>query len=249
MDRDRFSFLAHASLDYANPVSLHALDRACELAGVRRAHRVLDVGCGKASLLIRLAERYGAIGTGIERSRLMHTVAATRAAERAPDLVAIHLADATEFVRTLQPASFELSLCIGSSHALGGREASLDTLKRLTKPGGQILLGEGYWERPPAPEYLTGFGGSESELTTHAANVALGESRGLIPIWSTTASERDWDEYEWSYSRAIEDFARERPDDPDTPAMLERSRNWRRLYLQHGRDTMGFGLYLLRAPA
>src|SRR5262249_4078026 len=154
-----------------------------------------DIGCGKASLLLSLAERCGAAGIGVERSCLMHTVAAARACERAHALVTIHLGDAKQFVSTLEPASFDLTLCIGSSHALGGPSEALDTLQRLTRPRGHILLGEGYWKRPPAPEYLAGLGANESELTTHAANVALAESRGLIPIWSTTASERDWDEY------------------------------------------------------
>src|SRR4051812_17334054 len=116
MDRDRFSFLAHAALDAANPISRHALDRACELAQLRRAHRVLDVGSGKAEMLFRLAERYGATGVGVERSRLMHTVAASRNAERAPGLVTVHLRDAKDFVSTLEPAAFNLSCSIGASH-------------------------------------------------------------------------------------------------------------------------------------
>jgi SAM-dependent methyltransferase len=248
MDRDRYSFLAHAALDISNPIPRAVLERACELAGVRRSHRVLDIGCGKAELLLRIAERYGASGVGVERSRLMHAVAASRSAERAPGLVTVRLGDAREFAGELEPGSFDLSLCIGSSHALGGPATALETLKPLTRTGGHILLGEGYWKRRPAPEYLEGFGARESELTNHAANVALGESRGLIPIWSATAGERDWDEYEWAYSRGIEDFAAANPQDPDTPAMLERSRVWRRLYLEHGRDTMGFGLYLFRVP-
>lgn len=251
MDRDRFSFLAHADLDLCNPLPRGALDRACELAGVRRGHRVLDIGCGKAELLLRLAERYGARGEGVERSRYMHAAAVSRTAERAGGgLVMVHLGDAKEFVATLEPASFDLTACIGSSHALGNAGVTLDTLKRLTRPGGggHVFLGEGYWKRPPSSEYLAALGAAESEMGTHAANVDLGVSKGLVPLFATTASDQDWDHYEWSYSRAIENFAGANPGDPDTPALLDRIRAWRRVYLEHGRDTLGFGLYLFRVP-
>ena len=46
------------------------------------------------------------------------------------------------------------------------------------------------------------------------------------------------------YSRAIERYVAEQPDDADGPAMLERVRRWRDGYLRWGRDTLGFGVYL-----
>ena len=66
-----------------------------------------------------------------------------------------------------------------------------------------------------------------------------GVDAGLIPMHATTASQDEWDEYEWKYCRSIERYAREQPDDPDVPAMLERIRRWRDGYLRWGRDTLG----------
>jgi hypothetical protein len=62
------------------------------------------------------------------------------------------------------------------------------------------------------------------------------------------ASPDEWDEYEWKYSRSIERYALEQPQDPDVPAMLERIRRWRDGYLRWGRDTLGFGVYLFHRP-
>jgi hypothetical protein len=65
---------------------------------------------------------------------------------------------------------------------------------------------------------------------------------------ATTASLDEWDEYEWKYSRAIERYLREQPDDPDAKAMRERSRRWRDAYLKWGRDVLGFAVYLFYRP-
>ena len=64
----------------------------------------------------------------------------------------------------------------------------------------------------------------------------------------TTASQDEWDDYEWKYCRSIERYAREQLDDPDNPWMLERIRRWRDGYLRWGRDTLGFGVYLFQGP-
>ena len=66
-----------------------------------------------------------------------------------------------------------------------------------------------------------------------------GIDAGLIPMHAATANLDEWDEYEWKYCRSIERYAREQPEDPDVPAMLERIRKWRDAYLRWGRDTLG----------
>ena len=67
-------------------------------------------------------------------------------------------------------------------------------------------------------------------------------------MWAGVASDDDWDEYEWRYSRSVETFVAENPDDPDAEEMLRKIRTWRDVYLRWGRDTLGFGLYLLMRP-
>jgi len=137
---------------------------------------------------------------------------------------------------------------LGSSGIQGGMGGICRQLKAWTKSGGYVLIGEGYWRAKPHPEYLTLLGGIETEYLDHRGNVQAGIDAGLIPMHASTASQDEWDEYEWKYCRSIERYAREQPDDPDVPAMLDRIRRWRDGYLRWGRDTLGFALYLFYRP-
>ena len=123
-----------------------------------------------------------------------------------------------------------------------------DQLKGWTKPGGYLLIGEGYWQRKPHADYVAFLGGSDAQYLDHRGNVQAGVDAGLIPMHAATASADEWDDYEWKYSRSIERYAGEQPDDPDVPEMLKRIRRWRDAYLKWGRDTLGFAVYLFYRP-
>jgi hypothetical protein len=198
-------------------------------------------------LLIRLIERYNISASAIELYDGSIAVARNRAQGRIPaDSITFINQDAREVFGTSLEQVYELGICVGSTHALGGYQQTLEALTQCVKPGGYLLLGDGYWKQPPSKEYLQALGAVESDLTTHYANVKIGEELGLTPLWSTVASEDDWDEYEWLYSMSIENYCCQNPDDPDHGAMLQRIRSWRQTYLNWGRDTLGFGLYLFR---
>ena len=102
-----------------------------------------------------------------------------------------------------------------------------------------VLIGEGFWVRPPARDYLALLESSEEEFRDHRGNVQAGIDAGLVPLHAAVSSADEWDEYEWKYSRAIERYAQERPDDPEVPEILARIRRWRDGYLRWGRDTLG----------
>src|SRR5690349_19949073 len=104
MDRDRFSFLAHSTLAFANPLPAGAIDHVLEIIAPQRGTQALDIGCGKAELLIRLAEQHGVRGVGVERSRFAYDEATRIIQQRAAGLVSVHHTDAADFVKTLAPA-------------------------------------------------------------------------------------------------------------------------------------------------
>lgn len=231
---------------YCNPIDAATMRRAIEIADPPPGGVALDIGCGKGELLLTLARDRALRGVGIEKSALMHAEATARVRECGLDArVEIRLADAAAEIPGLPDASFDLGACIGSGHAAGGAAGALRALHRLARPGGTVIWGEGYWKQPPSAEYLRRLGGTEDELTTHAGNVALAVSLGFVPRWAVTATEREWDEYEWAYARNVERFVSEHPQDPDGAAMVERCRGWRDLVLEQGRGTMGFGVYVL----
>src|SRR5207244_1524152 len=119
---------------------------------------------------------------------------------------------------------FHLTVMLGAGGIDGGIAGICTQLKIWTKLGGYILIGEGYWRRKAHPEYVSFLGGPVTQYLDHRSNVQAGVNAGLIPMYAVTASLDEWDDYEWRYSRSIERYAGERPDDPDVPEMLQRSR-------------------------
>lgn len=248
---DLYTFIAHRHLPFANPFGEASVTRLIDLLDLAPSAAVADFGAGSCELPIRLVERYGARVAAVELSPRMAALARDRIHSRLvsrdlPGGVTVHEGDAGAFRATMEPASFDLTICIGSTHALGGYENTLSVLKRLTRPGGRVLVGEGFWEKNPDIDFLLATGIAFADFGTHARNIDLGAEVGLAPIWSITASEREWDEYEWAHHRAIESFAHSNPDFPKD--LLARSRNWRSAYWRWGRGTLGFGLYLFANP-
>jgi ubiquinone/menaquinone biosynthesis C-methylase UbiE len=248
MDRNRFSAIAHRNHAFSNPINETKLMKMIRMMSPEPNKKVIDIGAGKSELLIRLVEDFQITATAIELYEGAIEEAKLSAGSRIPEgSIDFVRDDASMAVQRYDAGEFDLGICIGSTHALGGLEPTLKTMKRLIKKDGYILIGEGYWKQTPSKEYLEALGGAEeSELKSHAENILFAEELGFIPLWSYVANEDDWDDYEWLYSSSIENYCHENPDDLDKAAMLERIRKWRRTYLSWGRDTLGFGLYLFR---
>jgi ubiquinone/menaquinone biosynthesis C-methylase UbiE len=247
MDRTRFSFLAHRSLPFCAPVSEERVDRAIASLELGLGATVVDFGAGKCEWLIRIIRRFGVQGIGVEPAGPFAEEARRRGRERVEEgRLQVVEQSAAEFLEARRGERFDAALCIGSSHAFGNYTKTLTVLSPLLTPGGVMIIGEGYWKRAPDPDYLAVMGGTEAEFTSHAGNIQAAIAQGLTPLWATTSTDDEWDEYEWAYSRGIESFVREHPDDPDAAAMLARSRSWRDAVVRWGRDTLGFGLYSFR---
>jgi hypothetical protein len=83
---------------------------------------------------------------------------------------------------------------------------------------------------------------------THYGNVLVGEDEGLSPLYTMVSNQDDWDRYETLQWYAAEKYARDNPDAPDVSEMLTRVARGRTNYLQWGRDTLGWALYMFRKP-
>jgi len=244
-DRTRFTTIAHRDLLLCNPVSSEKVDRVLGLIELPPGARVLDVGCAKAEMLIRLIERHGCAAIGVDTNAAFLAEARARAFDRG---VAGQLELREQGAATLdEPAgSFDAALCVGATHACDGTAKTLAALRRLVRPGGHVLVGEGFWRRKPAPAYLEAIGAKPADLADHAGNVAAGLAAELVFLYAAVSGEDDFDHYEGLYHRAVESHCLEHPEDPDAPAMRKRIRAWHEAYLRWGRDTMGFALYLFR---
>ncbi len=245
MDRTRYSTIAHRDHSFCSPIDPANLDRLLAAMTLPAGARVLDVGCGKGALLVRMAERYRIAGVGVDLNPVFLAEARAAAHSRARGAsLEFHELDATRFVAT--PHSFDAATCVASTHAHGGYRQTLAALKGLVRPGGSLLVGEGFWRQPPAAEYLAVIGGTPDELTDHQGNLAIAVEEELVLVETIVSTEEDWDLYEGMYARAVERYVREHPDDPDAAEMRERIARWQDAYFRWGRQTLGFALYLFR---
>ena len=239
MDPFKYTFLGHRGLNHCNPMSEAKLHEVLEQMELAPGSLAVDIGCGKAELLVQMANRFGVIGQGVDRSPQMIAHARERVTRGS---VTLHLMDAAAFEP--EPRSLDVAACLGATEVFGGFRSAVQRLAGWVRPGGFVLAGEGFWQRDPAPEFLAAMEAKPDDYLSHAGNIASGT--GLIPLYAAAASADEWDRYEWRHCANIERYAALNPEDPDVPSLVARRRAWRDLYLKWGRDTLGFGLYLFR---
>lgn len=247
MDRLRFSAIAHRRLALCSPFSSATIDRVIEALELAPGARVLDLGCGKAELLVRIVERWGATGVGVDLSPHFLAEARDKVAARLP-CGGVTLIEADVAAFTAEPGSFDLAINVGATWLQGGYRGTLRALSGLVRPGGLLLVGDGYWRREPDPEQLAAFGATRDEHASHEGNVAAGVAEGSRLLYTAASSEADWDHYEGMYWGQVERYALERPDDPEIEEMLARARMMRDSYFAWRRDVMGFAVYLFQRP-
>jgi len=246
LDHTKFTTIAHRDHILCNPLVPDKVERVLELFDLPPGSRVLDIGCGKAEMLMRLIELFGCHSVGVDTNAAFLAEARARSFDRGVT-AQLELVEQKAAEYPGAKNSFDAALCIGATHAYDGLASTLEALKGWVKPGGLVLVGEGYWRRKPDAGYLKAIGAKLKDYTEHAGNVEAGIAAQLTYLYATVSSEDDFDDYEGLYNRAVESHCLENPDDPDVDAMRIRIRAWRDSYLRWGRDTLGFGLYLFRA--
>lgn len=245
MDRNRFSKIGHGDLEYWNPISKQGLEQALSHLNLTEESRILDVGCGRAKILLDLVEQTGAHGIGVDPHP--DGIAFAREAAQSRGLAqATELLEENFDIEKYRDQPLDLILCIGSSHAVGSPAAAVEAFASILKPGGFLLLGEGYWMQKPPAEYLAFLGCTEEELLSHDATAHLGDAQKLSCIYQRETSVEEWSHYEDTYAGNLFAFIEANPDDPETSSCSERITAWRNAYLQWGQHTLGFGLYLMQ---
>lgn len=123
------------SLDAAQ---LAKIDLICRKLGARPGHRLLDVGCGWASLAIHAARHYGVDAVGITISEQQAELARKRVAEAGlSDKVDVRLCD----YRDVHDGPFDLVSSVGMFEHVGLRRLQdyFAQMHRLLRPGGRFL--------------------------------------------------------------------------------------------------------------
>jgi SAM-dependent methyltransferase len=247
MNPRKLSAIAHRDHDYCNPLAAAKYERLLDLLPLDESSRVLDLGCGRAELSLRIIERFGSTAIAVDNASLLLDAARERA-EWTGALGKLHLDSCDVREYRADPETFHLAVVLDAALLGEKPQAIMRRMQGWTRSGGYVLAGLYYWKGRANGELAALMGLREADIADHAGNVQAGVEAGLIPMHAPTASVDEWDEYEWKYLRSIERYSREQPEDADQGELAERGRRLRDAYLRWGRDSLGFGAYLFYRP-
>jgi SAM-dependent methyltransferase len=246
MDRWKFFDITHREHVICNPISVEKFAELIALLRLRPGDRVLEIATGKGELIVRLAERYGIGGVGVDLSPYCVADAREKHQQRVPDAPLSFLEMDGADYEPRPSERFRLLACIGASWIYGGHRATLKALNGMAAPGGWVVVGEPYWRQEPPTAYLATIGAERSAYGTHHQNVMIGQELGLELAYTLVSSQDDWDRYEGLQWYAAEAWASEHPDDPGVEDVLERVRHDKEGYLRWGRETLGWAIYAFK---
>jgi ubiquinone/menaquinone biosynthesis C-methylase UbiE len=239
-------------MTFNSPVSVQKIDQIISILNLHGASRVIDVGCGEGELLARIHQAWNADCLGVDIDKLSIELAQNKLKKEIQgEKLRYTLADIKKY--QVPKNSFDLAICIGSTHAFDeGKLAypgALQKMSDLVKPKGLILIGDGYWKQKPEQEYLEFLGDPAGIYNSHEQNIQQAESFGLIPMYTATSNQDEWDHFEWCHLMKAEQKAMLEPENDVARNKVDNIREWNKYYRKFGRSTMGFGFYLYRTPA
>ncbi|MEU6775774.1 class I SAM-dependent methyltransferase [Streptomyces sp. NPDC046759] len=244
MNREQVSRISHHEHPIKSPLADDSVRRLLERGLPRGDERVLDLGCGTGEWLLRaLAARPDVRAEGVDVSADSLAQAAAAAQDLGVgDRLVLHHLKAEEFV----PAEpFDVVLSFGAAHAFGGLLPTLAAARRHLAPGGCVLIGDGFWERPPSQEAVEMLG----DFTDLATTVDRVVADGWTPVDGHVSTRQELDEYEWACWGSLAAWALDHPDDPDSAQVLATATARRAEWLHVYRDSFGFlSLVLRRTP-
>jgi Methyltransferase domain len=187
-----------------------------------------------------LAREYGCTWHGVELSPDFHAVAVERIAEAG-------LADRVTFERgdgavvAHEPESYDAALCLGASFVYGSLADTVDALAPAVRPGGHVVVGEPYWRTLGLPD---DYEDRNEPWTTLEGTVVAFETSGLPVVSVIASSEDDWDRYETLHWHAVEQWLAANPGDPDAEEIRSRHEQYKRNYLRHQREHLGWAIFV-----
>ena len=246
MDRSEIFDIAHRRHPIAAPVAPDQLRRLLGWLSPPPGGRAVDLGCGEGEWLQELLLARARL-TGVGVDHVLPAAAAERSAQRGlGDRVRWAEADAAAWSEGL----FDVVLCVGASHAFGGLADMLADVRRNLRPGGQALVGDTIWEGAPSAEALAALEVSPEDFPDLAGLVRASREHGFEPSYGHTSTLAEWDEYEFSWTGSLVDWAlREAPTAADREQALAAARAHRDAWLGGWRRQLGFATLVLHDVA
>lgn len=248
MDEPTLGFISYRRHAICNPYSLEQLDRTLAFTDLRPGDRAADLGCGNGFVASHMAARHGLDVTAVERNPGMAALAREAAGRPRPQgAMAVIEGAAGDYLA--RGEAHRLLSVLGAVNLLPGLRTPTEVMTALAPSvaaGGWLLWGDPFWKAPPGPRLEAIFGANYTSL---AGWIAAGEAAGLSPRHVAVSADADWEEFFWRMNDSLEDWAAENPAHNLAASVRARATLLRTVYLEEGRERMGFGLYLFRRPA
>lgn len=245
MDAYNYLAITHANTRFCSPLSARMVDQISELLRLKPGSRVLDLGCAKAEMMIRLASRWQIHGVGVDPSPHYIQSAHEAMAEFCPG-ADLHLYEAEPQAFPGDGKPWDVVLCINAARQMNGYASALGEIKRFVRPGSLIVMGAYYWQGSPRPELAAALDVEIGEAD-YDSRIQTGLEQGLTPVYALPSTQGDLDHYHWVQVYAAEHYCADHPDSPEVDYLREQTQIMRDTY-RKVREGLGFGLFLFRCP-
>ena len=160
------------------------------------ARSVVDLGCGRGTLLRMLSSRHPtvrAVGVDSEPG-VIAAAGALAASEGLSDRLSYELGDAADW-----QGDVDAVICIGASHAFGASQSMFSHLASLV-PSGSAIVGDGIWEGSPGLWCTEVFGELPrglGALVDHAVDA------GWVVDHADVSTLAEWDGFETGWTTGV----------------------------------------------
>jgi len=230
--------LYYDSLDFNSPMTDTTADCLVGELAATSPVTVVDIGCGWGELLLRLAAACpDATAVGVDHDESLLDRGRANAVDRSLQ------SRVTFRAQQEAMAPSDIVMCIGAEHVFGSVSDALVELHDLVRPGGRLLFGTLYWERPPLPEHVVEFDGVPDlpELID-----ATGDA-GWRPLALKIAALDDWDRFEFGFMADWEQVVMAAGSEADAVDARQTADAYRNSYLRR-RGVLGFAYLTLGRP-
>ncbi|MGL5853171.1 MAG: class I SAM-dependent methyltransferase [Phycicoccus sp.] len=200
---------------------------------------VVDLGCGRGEWLRRLVRARRDI-----RSVGVDVVAHDRfgGLDELDELIRWETADASAW----DAGPVDAVIVVGAGHVFGGLRGAVQAARRVLRPGGRVIVGEMFWESTPSSAVVQDLGlagAADLPVLTELVDVVRTEDFEILD--AHVSSQRDWADYEWSWTGSLVEWALTEATDEARQTALRIAREHRTSWLEGYRGVLGFASLLL----
>jgi cyclopropane fatty-acyl-phospholipid synthase-like methyltransferase len=241
-----YSRIAHQNLEICSPAPWDVYQTLLSSLHFPASSKILEIGCGKCGILSKSVALLAGTGVGVDLADSLADDLTGLAKElRSSDKLQLVIEPAESFLKN-SVTKFDLIICVGSSHAVGGLEQAFEKFQSHLNIGGKVIFGEIVWKAKPSEDFLAFLECEEKDQLYPEQLFQLAEHSGFSVIDSVLCSESDFESYESELKASITDWCTAHPDKKETSSFKERSEEWWEAREKWARNAFGFVVVSLK---